>query len=85
MRIYAASKFTRSVEKLPSSVKDKLRERDQIFRRNPFDPRLKTHKLRGHLKDHWSYSVDRRYRVLFKFLESDAVIYYDVGTHKVYK
>jgi len=85
MRIYAASRFTRSVKKLPLNVRDKLRKRDQIFRHNPFDPRLETHKLRGNLKDHWSYSVDRRYRVLFKFLDGDKVVYYDIGTHKIYR
>jgi addiction module RelE/StbE family toxin len=85
MRVYAASNFTRAVGKLPLNIRNKLREKDQIFRRDPFDPRLKTHKLRGNLKNYWSYSVDRRYRLLFKFLDGDEVVYYDVGTHKVYR
>ena len=85
MRIYAASSFTRSVKKLPLTIRDKLRKRDQIFRRDPFDSCLDTHKLRGNLKDHWSYSVDRRYRVLFKFVDGDEIVYYDVGTHGVYR
>lgn len=85
MRVYASSNFTRAVEKLPPNIRDKLRERDQIFRRDPFDPRLKTHKLRGNLKGYWSYSVGRRYRLLFKFLDGDEVVYYDIGTHQMYR
>jgi addiction module RelE/StbE family toxin len=85
MRIYAASKFTRSVEKLPLNIRNKLRERDRVFRRDPFDPRLRTHKLRGNLKGYWSYSIDRRYRLLFKFLDGDEVVHYDIGPHKIYR
>ena len=52
---------------------------------NAFDPRLRTHKLRGALAGYWAYSVNYQYRVLFRFLASDAVLYYDIGTHDIYR
>jgi len=55
-----------------------------MFRNNPFDTRLKTHKLHGKLKDLWSFSIDERYRVLFEF-DGDDVIFLDVGDHDMYK
>jgi mRNA-degrading endonuclease YafQ of YafQ-DinJ toxin-antitoxin module len=50
-----------------------------------FDPRLRTHKLKGELSAYWAYSVNREYRVLFRFLGPSEVLYYDVGTHEIYR
>lgn len=84
-KISATSKFTRSLKKLPRQIQDKIHERDQIFRRDAFDPRLGTHKLKGKLWDYWSYTIDYQYRVLFKFVNGNEVVYHDIGTHKVYR
>jgi proteic killer suppression protein len=56
-----------------------------MFRENPFHPSLRTHKLKGKYKNFYSYSVTRDYRVLFRFLNGDKVIFYDIGTHEIYK
>jgi hypothetical protein len=37
--------FERHYKKLPKEIKIKSEEKERIFRENPFDPRLKTHKL----------------------------------------
>jgi len=84
-KISATSKFTRSLKKLPQRTQDKIHERDQIFRRNAFDPRLGTHKLKGKLWGYWSYSIDRQHRVLFRFVNGDGAVYHDIGNHKVYR
>ena len=38
-----------------------------LFIADPFDPRLKTHKLSGRLKDLWSFSIDYDLRVVLYF------------------
>jgi mRNA-degrading endonuclease YafQ of YafQ-DinJ toxin-antitoxin module len=83
--IESSTKFKRSFQSLPASIQEKADERDQMFRRNAFDPRLKTHKLGGSLKGYWSYSIDYQYRVLFRFDGSDKVVYFDIGDHRVYR
>ena len=55
--------------------------KEKIFVANPFDPRLATHKLHGKDKDHWSYSIDRKYRIKFLFLDNDDILYLTIGTH----
>ena len=60
-------------------------EREEIFKANCFDPRLKTHKLRGKLKEYWSFSLTYSHRVLFEFIEEDAVAFIDVGDHSIYQ
>jgi len=49
------------------------------------DPRLRTHKLKGELAGAWAYSVNHSYRVLFRFLTADEGLYYDIGTHEIYR
>ncbi len=55
------------------------------FRNDAFDPRLRTHKLKAKLSEYWAYSVNREYRILFRFLNPHEVIYYDIGTHEIYR
>lgn len=76
--------FFKSFHRLPRSIQAQAKKKDEWFRQNPFDQRLRTHKLKGELSGAWAYSINRRYRVLFRFLNGDEVIYYDVGTHDIY-
>ena len=49
--------------------------------RNPFDARLRTHKLTGKLEGLWAFSVDYGCRVIFNFLKEGEVLLIDVGGH----
>jgi len=77
--------FLKSFQKLPRSIQAQAKKKDEWFRQNPFDPRLRTHKLKGELAGVWAYSINREYRALFRFLNGDEVLYYDIGTHDIYK
>jgi addiction module RelE/StbE family toxin len=57
-------------------------ERLAIFQNQPFDPRLRTHKLSGRLKGLWSFAVDYDFRVVFTFLGDNRALLVDIGTHK---
>jgi len=70
---------------LPSALQKVATDKDLAFRVNAFDPRLKTHPLKGKLKGLWSYSVDYHHRVLFEFLAHEEVLYHDIGSHDVYR
>ncbi len=84
-QVHLAPRFLTSFTKLPTAVQSLAKEKDTWFRANPFDPRLRTHKLKGELAGAWSYSVNRSYRVLFRFLTDHEVLYYDIGTHDIYR
>ncbi|MCM8784557.1 MAG: type II toxin-antitoxin system mRNA interferase toxin, RelE/StbE family [Candidatus Omnitrophica bacterium] len=84
-KIYPTTHFIKAYKSLPEEIKLRAKKREKIFKTNPFDPRLKTHKLKGRLRDYWSYSVDYQYRILFRFINDETVLYYDIGTHSVYK
>ena len=84
MIIYFHSQFKNSYKDLPDGIKRKAEKKETIFKNNPFDPRLKIHKLHGKLKKLWSFSIDKNYRVILEFIAKD-VIFLDIGTHGLYK
>ena len=53
---------------------------------DPFNPSLRTHKLKGDLADVWSCSIDYNYRILFEFVENpedeeSGILLLNLGTH----
>jgi len=85
MKIYYSSKFEREYKKLPKYIKELAEEKEKIFRNNPFDPRLNTHKLSGRLKEFWAFSIDSKYRTIFEFIEKDIVWFHLIGDHSIYQ
>jgi len=86
MEIIYSPKFAREYKKLPKRVKLKAEEHEKIFRDNPHDPRLSTHKLHGKLKEFRSFSVGFKYRIIFEFGRGDATVYFhSVGNHDIYQ
>ncbi len=85
MKIYYSSKFAREYRKLPLSVKKLAEEKEKIFRKDIFDSRLKTHKLKGSLKGFWSFSINDGYRIIFEFRSKQEIWFHLIGTHDIYK
>jgi len=85
MIIKTTAKFNRNYKKLPQEIKEKAKKKEIIFRNNPFDPRLKTHKLHGDDKNYWSFSIDYNNRIKFYFSKNNEFLFIDIGTHKIYK
>lgn len=85
MRIFLSPQFEKSYKNLPRRIQLLLQEKEKLFRTNPYHPSLKTHKLYGKLEKFLSFSVNLSYRVIFKFMDKEKVIFYDVGTHSIYK
>ena len=57
-----------------------LRAALRRFAADPQDPLLRTHKLKGELKDYWVFSVDDDMRVVFRWDGADAFIV-NLGSH----
>lgn len=53
---------------------------------DPFDPRLRTHKLKGKLLGVWACSISYDLRLVFEFVKSagkeDAVLLIEIGAHE---
>ena len=79
------SNFKRSYKKRIGGnalLKNKFWEAIEVFCRNPYDAKLKTHKLTGKLKDLWAFSVSHDCRVIFKMIDSSTALLVDIGSHE---
>jgi len=70
---------------LPITIKDIAEKQESIFRKNPFDARLKTHKLKGRLRGFLSFSIGHKYRIIFEFSKDKQTVYFhSAGDHDIY-
>lgn len=55
--------------------------KSDAFIADPYDERLRTHKLSGKLKDLWSLSIAYDIRVIFHFADEQKTVFVDIGKH----
>lgn len=85
MKITYSPKFRREYRKLAKSAKLLAEKKEHVFRADPFDQSLKTHKLHGYLQKFWSFSIDYRHRIVFEFIDERTVYFHSVGDHDIYR
>ncbi len=78
-------KFLKSLKKLPERIIGQAEEKEEIFKNNLFDLRIKTHKLFGKEKEYSVFWINYSYRIKFIFLNDEEVLFLDIGTHDIYK
>ncbi len=83
--IHVTSDFKKAFRRLPHHIQELAIKKDRLFRQDAFASFLRTHKLKGPLDGYYAYSVNLEYRILFRFIKADEVIYYDIGTHEIYR
>ncbi len=79
------SKFKRDYKKLIKQnpyLKELIFEKFEMFSVDPFSSELKTHKLKGKLKEYWAFFVEYALRVIFRFINDKNVLLIDIGNHK---
>lgn len=62
-------------------LKKKFWDAMDLFSKNLFNPRLRTHKLTGKLEGLWALSIDYDCRVIFQFIDKNEVLLIDIGGH----
>ena len=83
--IYFSPRFVRAMKRLSPELKTIVIEREAIFRRDPFDPRLKTHRLSGKLAGYYAFSITYSHRILFEIVDDKSIIFINVGDHSIYQ
>jgi len=78
MKFEVSENFWDKFYRLPASEKQSVRKAWEIFKQDPFDGRLKAHRIHR-LSAHYRRSV---YSAV---IEGDTVITLDVGSHDIYK
>lgn len=62
-------------------MEKKFWKRVEIFKADPHDVRLRTHKLSGELQEFWSFSIEYDVRVVFQFAAQNRTVFLDIGSH----
>lgn len=75
--------FKKGYKKLPQSVKVIAEKKEKVFRENPFDKRLETHRPYGKLKDFFAFSINKEYRIIFEFIDEETVYFHTAGKHNL--
>jgi mRNA-degrading endonuclease YafQ of YafQ-DinJ toxin-antitoxin module len=81
--IEPSSRFEKRWRRLPHEIKEKAKKIILLFRKDPFHPSLRLHRLSGKLKQYWSISIDLKYRIIFR-MDDGTAIFFSVGTHAIY-
>ena len=68
------------------TLKQDIEETLKLLTKDPFDPRLETHKLKGKLLGSWACSAGYDLRIVFDFVKNekqkaDDILLLEIGTH----
>jgi len=74
----------RKIVKKQPFLAQNIQETLALLSVDPFQPRLRTHKLKGEPKDSYACSLGHNLRIVFKFVEYEqkqAILLESIGTH----
>ena len=81
MKALFSKTFEKQYARLPQGIQKKTKERIRLFKKDPRNPLLRIHKLKGKKKPLKSMNITGDYRALFIQKGKHLVIFYRVGTH----
>lgn len=88
MRFRTAKSLRRARVKLPADQQRAARTAFEIFRQDPFDARLRTHKIHrlsaAYGKTIYAVCIEADLRAVF-YIEKQTVWTVDIGTHAIYR
>jgi mRNA-degrading endonuclease YafQ of YafQ-DinJ toxin-antitoxin module len=85
MNIAYTPQFVRMFRKLERELQEEAAEKIALFESDPQHTQLKAHKLKGRLKNRYSFSVNYQTRIIYMPLSKTEVAFLAVGDHDVYK
>ena len=81
MKIRFHKNFEKQYKKLNEKEREKVQERLELFLKNPFDPQLNNHSLKGKYADYRSINISGDLRAIYKFIDEDECIFVVVDNH----
>jgi len=73
--------FEKKFVKLHPKLKERVRERRDLFSQNPFHPLLNNHPLGGNRREQRSINVTGDWRLIYEPINPDTVVFLDIDTH----
>lgn len=85
MDVFYTPQFVRQLHKLDRGLQNEAIEKIALFRDVSNHQVLSVHKLHGPLAGRFSFSVNYKCRILFRYLSKTDVALLVIGDHEVYK
>ena len=80
--------FRKALSKLVPSQKASAKQAFAVFKKDPVDPRLRTHKIHQlsslYKKTIYAVRIEDDLRAIF-YLDGENVVSLDIGTHAIYR
>ena len=84
----ASDRFWKHFDKLTDRQKERAIKAFEIFKKDPFDPRLRAHKINSlssaMKRTVYAVEIEGNLRVLF-YIDGDSVVTFNIGSHDVYR
>ena len=83
MNIYLSKNFLisyKNVTKRNKTLKYEIKNKLNLYRKNPKHPSLRLHKLKGRFVESWSITIESNIRIIFTYV-NDGILLVDIGTH----
>ena len=85
MEVYYKPSFVKQYAGLEPELQEEVKDKIRLFKDKKNHRQLKVHKLKGHLEGCYSFSVNYRYRIVFRYLSQNEAALLAIGDHDVYK
>ena len=83
MKIKFSSRFEKTLLKCPAKIRLAFEKKLTMFFKDPFNPTLNNHELKGVYKSHRSINITGDWRAIYTEVGS-VVIFEVIGTHKTH-
>jgi len=81
IQVISSRRFDKAAAKLPSKVKDALKDRLEIFMDDPYASILNNHRLQGSLRHYRTINITGDYRLVYEEYDDQIIRLIDIGTH----
>ncbi len=81
MVITTHKQFDKAYVRLPDKIKQQFKERRDLFLQDPHHPTLRNHTLVGKYIGYRSINITGDYRVIYKHINEQTVVFARIGTH----
>lgn len=77
--------FIRKLNRMGNDLQEEVIQKIGLFKDRKNHIILKVHKLHGKFSDRFSFSVNYKFRIAFRYVSKNEVLFLDIGDHDIYK
>lgn len=85
IKVYFTPSFVRQLRSMSEDIREEAFEKIDLFKNRRNHNILKVHKLKGRLAGRFSFSVNYRIRIVFRFISDSEAVLLAIGDHDVYR